>query len=227
MAQPIPYLQTLQQATPSPDNVLASNIISLQLQYWDPTQQNWRDSWDFEQPNLPPSATAATTLNLPIASDTTATANGAGSADSVGRRSQCHGNIGRNGKRGRREQAATAASSSNSASTGSSDLNLPSAVQITLVIRKRDGTPGTYTTILPIVAPALQNYPYVGGQTVNPVTAAAAERANHAVNKRAEHVFTAIRNRAGALRMNVVPSLSTPAFYTAKRLHGKTYGRAT
>lgn len=168
VAQAIPYLQSLQQATPGPDDVLASNIISLQLQYWDPAQQNWRDNWDYEQPNLPPSATAATTLNLPLASDTTTTAGGAGAPTASVADPNATGASGASGS----AAGGAAANAAQSASTGSSDLSLPSAVQITLVIRKRDGTSGTFSTILPIVTPAIQNYPYVGGQTVNPVTAA-------------------------------------------------------
>ncbi len=164
VAQSIPSLQNLQQATPGPDDVVASNIISLQLQYWDPTQQNWRDAWDYEQPNLPPSATAATTLALPLSTDTTTTAGGAGAPTaSVQSSSTSSGTL------GGASSSASAGTNANGG-TGNSDLGLPSAVQITLTIRRRNGTPGTYSTILPLAASALQDYPYVGGQTVNPQT---------------------------------------------------------
>ncbi len=170
VAQSVPSLQNLQQATPGPDDVVASNIISLQLQYWDPTQQNWRDAWDYEQPNLPPSATAATTLALPLSTDTTTTAGGAGAPTASVQASGTSGST--SGAAGGASGTSGSASSGTNANggTGSSDLGLPSAVQITLVIRKRDGTPGTYSTILPLATPTLQDYPYVGGQTVNPTT---------------------------------------------------------
>ena len=140
LTQTIPNLQTLQSAAPGPENVIASNIVSLTLQYWDPYQQNWRDSWDFEQPNLPDPATAAQTMGFPQTTGTT----GSSSA------------------------ASTTGASATTTGTGTSDVGLPSAVQITLVLRRRDGSSGNYSMILPIVAHGLEDYPYAGGQQSDP-----------------------------------------------------------
>ncbi len=52
----VPSLQTLQssmsqQNDPSqPPGVLLHNVQSLTLQFWDPSQNEWRTEWDFEQP---------------------------------------------------------------------------------------------------------------------------------------------------------------------------------
>lgn len=138
-AQAVPNIQTLQQATPGQQNVVASNIISLQLQFWDPNKQTWRSDWNFEQTNLPPPATAATTMNFPAAA--------ASSTSS---------------------QSSTSSTSTRSTGTETGDVGLPSAVQVTLVVRKSNGSQGTYTTILPILAPQIQDFPYVGGQNYDP-----------------------------------------------------------
>lgn len=140
-AQAVPNVQTLQQATPGQQNVVASNIISLQLQFWDPNKQTWRTDWDYEQPNLPPPATAATTLNFPTAAASSTSSQGA---------------------------ASTSSTSATSTGTGTGDVGLPSAVQVTLVVRKSNGSQGTYTTILPILAPQIQDFPYTGGQNYDP-----------------------------------------------------------
>lgn len=141
LTQTIPNLQTLQSATPGPENVIAGSIVSLTLQYWDPYKQNWQDSWDFEQPNLPDPATAAQTMGFP---QTTGTTGSSGTAASA---------TGANGT---------------TTGTGNSDVGLPSAVQITLVLRRKNGSPGNYSMILPIVAHTLEDYPYAGGQQSDP-----------------------------------------------------------
>ena len=134
LTQTIPNLQTLQSAAPGPENVIANSIVSLTLQYWDPYQQNWRDSWDFEQPNLPDPVTAATTMGFPQTTGTTS----------------------------------SSTTSATTTGTGNSDVGLPSAVQVTLTLRHKDGSPGNYTMILPIVAHTVQDYPYTGGQQSDP-----------------------------------------------------------
>ncbi len=139
LTQTIPNLQTFQSAAPGPENVIASNIVSLTLQYWDPYQQNWRDSWDFEQPNLPDPATAAQTMGFPQTTGTTGSSS-----------------------------TAAATTSAATTGTGNSDVGLPSAVQITLTLRRRNGSPGNYSMILPIVAHGLEDYPYAGGQQSDP-----------------------------------------------------------
>lgn len=49
----VPNLQLFTQTnTANPEqDVIASKVVSMQLHFWDPNQQTWRDSWDFEQPN--------------------------------------------------------------------------------------------------------------------------------------------------------------------------------
>jgi len=47
----VPYAQDLDQQTPGPAVTLAQHVVSLTFRYWDFNQQNWRDSWDYEQQN--------------------------------------------------------------------------------------------------------------------------------------------------------------------------------
>ncbi len=138
LTQTVPNLQTIQSAAPGPENIIAGNIVSLTLQYWDPYQQNWRDSWDFEQPNLPDPATAAQTMGFP--QSTTSTSG----------------------------QSSATSASGTTTGTGSGDIGLPSAVQIMVVLRSSNGSPKSYSMILPIVSHDLQDYPYMGGQQMDP-----------------------------------------------------------
>ena len=148
--QLVPNAQTIQQATPNPQDIVANNIVSLKIQLWDPNTQAWRDSWDFEQPNLPAPDTAATTLGFPAPATSTGSA------------------AGTSGAAGASSAASTNTNLPSASSTGTGDVGLPSAVQITLTIRKANGTPGTYTTILPIASPRIQDYPYQGGMSTDP-----------------------------------------------------------
>ena len=150
--QLVPNAQTIQQATPDPQEIIANNIVSLKIQLWDPNTQSWRDSWDFEQPNLPAPDTAASTMGFPApaASSNTASATSGTSGTSATSATPANPNL------------------PSASSTGTGDVGLPSAVQIMLTIRKANGTPGTYTTILPIASPRVQDYPYQGGMSTDP-----------------------------------------------------------
>ena len=140
LTQTVPNLQTIQSATPGPENIIAGNIISLTLQYWDPYQQNWRDSWDFEQPNLPDPTTAAQTMGFPQSTTSTSTST----------------------------QSSGTGTSGTTTGTGNSDVGLPSAVQIMVVLRSSNGSPKSYSMILPIVSHNVEDYPYMGGQQTDP-----------------------------------------------------------
>lgn len=47
----VPSSQSLAQMPPTPEQAVAQNIVSIQFSFWDPTQQNWRSDWDYEQQN--------------------------------------------------------------------------------------------------------------------------------------------------------------------------------
>jgi prepilin-type N-terminal cleavage/methylation domain-containing protein len=50
-------------------------------------------------------------------------------------------------------------SSSSSSGGGAGDANLPGAVEVTLVIRKQDGSTATFTTVVPVIVPQPQTNP--------------------------------------------------------------------
>lgn len=47
----VPNLEALQQATPTPQSLLADRVIGLTLRFWDAEQRTWRPEWDYEQQN--------------------------------------------------------------------------------------------------------------------------------------------------------------------------------
>lgn len=47
----VPSAQSLSQSSPTPDQAVAQNVAAIQFSFWDPTQQNWRTDWDYEQQN--------------------------------------------------------------------------------------------------------------------------------------------------------------------------------
>lgn len=146
IVQAIPNLQLIQQASPASQNVVAMHIVDLQIQFWDPNQQTWRSDWDFEQQNLPAPDTAAQTMNFPASTTTSSTSSGSSSSSS----------------------SSTTANPTNPNSTGSSDVGLPTAVQVTLKFQRSDGSIATMTTVLPMAAPQVQDFPYTGGQNYDP-----------------------------------------------------------
>ncbi|CCW34031.1 prepilin-type N-terminal cleavage/methylation domain-containing protein [Chthonomonas calidirosea] len=121
----VPNLQLFAQTNSNVPDVIANHVISMQLQFWDPNQQTWRDSWDFEQPNWQQQMQQLTQQSA----------------------------------QGQSGQSQNATTTTNSATTG--DMQLPSAVQITLVIQGSDGNPDTFITTIPIEAqqPLLPNTP--------------------------------------------------------------------
>lgn len=46
-----PSPQSLTTGTAAPQFLIGSGVLSLQLQFWDPTQNDWRATWDYEQAN--------------------------------------------------------------------------------------------------------------------------------------------------------------------------------
>jgi Tfp pilus assembly protein PilV len=131
----VPYLQNITPPDPTnPALVLSHDVISLTLQYWDPQQQQWRQSWDYEQPNQQ------------------AMTDGASAAGAAGT-----GATGSTGGSGANSSDTSDSSQSSITMTGTSgasqgDSYLPSVVQVTLVVRGPQGAPATYTAMIPIAA---------------------------------------------------------------------------
>ncbi len=126
----VPSLSALTQSQPGEQDVLAENVRSLTLRFWDSSQNNWRTDWDYETQAPAPSTTSASSAG--------ASAGGTGS-----------GSIGGAGN----AAAAAPAQSASSTATGSGDQTLPISVEITLEIVRKDGTIATFTTSVPILAP--------------------------------------------------------------------------
>lgn len=51
----VPNTQAIAQPDTSLSAILANNVVSLTLRFWDSNQQTWRTDWDFEQQNQPQS----------------------------------------------------------------------------------------------------------------------------------------------------------------------------
>ena len=122
----VPSSQTLSQAAPTPDQAVAQNIVSIQLSFWDSTQQTWRSDWDFAQQNqigvVPVGSSASSTTS------TAASGSASGSA-SGGQSSQ---------------------GTANTTATG--DTALPSAVKVTVTLQQRNGQTKDYVTTIPLGA---------------------------------------------------------------------------
>jgi type II secretory pathway pseudopilin PulG len=159
----VPALQDLTPpSTTDMSGILSHDVISLTLQYWDPQQQQWRSSWDYEQVN-----------------QTAMTDGASGSTTSGGSGGSSGGSTGASGSGASGGGAASASGSSSTQSvtpTGTSgasqgDSYLPSMVQVTLVVRGPQGVPATYTAMIPIAAvmplddntPAPSTTPQSGG----------------------------------------------------------------
>ncbi len=72
----VPSSQSLSQSSPTPDQAIGQNIVAIQLSFWDPTQQNWRTDWDYEQQNQ--------IGVVPLSSSTSGSTSAAGSAGQSG-----------------------------------------------------------------------------------------------------------------------------------------------
>jgi type II secretory pathway pseudopilin PulG len=135
-----PNLTLVQAPSPGdPGSILASGITNIQFQFWDPNQNTWRDSWDYEQSNLTTSQAN---------SGTSGAASGTSGGTSAG-------------------SSASSSSSSSSTSTATTsyttltgttigattgDVTFPSAVQVTVEMRNSNGERVTYSTIIPVAA---------------------------------------------------------------------------
>ena len=126
----VPSLSALIQAQPGIQDVLADNVRSLTLRFWDSTQNTWRTDWDYETQAPTPSATGA-------AANSGSGTGGSGSGASGGAGST----------------AAASAQPSTSTTTGSGDQTLPVSVEITLELVRKNGTIATFMTSVPILAP--------------------------------------------------------------------------
>ena len=130
-----PNLTLVQAPSPGdPGSVLASGITNIQFQFWDPNQNTWRDSWDYEQSNL-------TTSQANSSSATGGATGGTSAGTSAGTSS-----------------STSTASTSYTTLTGTTigattgDVTFPTAVQVTIEKLDSNGQRVTYTTIIPVAA---------------------------------------------------------------------------
>jgi prepilin-type N-terminal cleavage/methylation domain-containing protein len=143
----VPNLQTMGGVSRSDTkSVLAENIVSLTLRYWDSSQQTWREDWDFEQQNQSASSGQNTT-----GQQTSNGQNTTGQQTGTGQQTTGQTNTPANGGTG----GQTGNSAGNTSANG--DSVLPTAVEVTLVLRSKDGTPATYITTIPVIAPQPQD----------------------------------------------------------------------
>ena len=130
-----------------PGSILASGITSIQFQFWDPVQNSWRDSWDYEQSNITPAQSVSTGTTGATGGTTGGTS--AGSTASSSSASNTY---------------TTLSGATISASTG--DVTFPTAVQITIEKINAYGQRVSYTTIIPIAA----GLPYADTSTLKNTT---------------------------------------------------------
>ena len=126
IVSPVPSSQSLS-ASPTPDQAIADRIESIQLSFWDSTQQNWRPNWDYAQQNqvgvvLVGSAGSGAASSATGSSSTSSGASGAQSGQGT----------------------------PNTTATG--DTSLPSAVKVTVTVKQSNGQTKDYITTIPISA---------------------------------------------------------------------------
>lgn len=153
----IPNLQYLSQnASGGPETVLANNIVSLTLRFWDTSQQNWRTDWDYEQQNQPSSpvtaAAATTTGTGATAAGTAGGTQGTTPASGSAAGGTATAGSGTTGQTGVSAGTSNTQTTSASGGTVSGDPALPGAVEITLVLKRSDGSLAHYQTVVPIQA---------------------------------------------------------------------------
>jgi len=123
MVNPLPSQQNLTPPAPTPDQAIAQNIVSIQFDFWDPTQGNWRTDWDYEQQNQ---------IGVtPLSSGTSSVQLGAAPAGASTTPSGSQG-------------------TPNTTATG--DTYLPSAVKITVTLKLSNGQAQDYVTSIPLGA---------------------------------------------------------------------------
>ena len=120
----LPSQQNLSPSSPTPDQAIAQNIVSIQFSFWDRTQQNWRSEWDYEQQNQ---------IGVtPLSSGTSSTSSAAPSSSAS------------------TSAGSTSGGTANTTATG--DTYLPSAVKITLTLQLSSGQTQDYVTTIPLRA---------------------------------------------------------------------------
>ena len=131
----VPNLQAMMQPTTTEsEGVLAREVQSIRLRFWDAENKNWREDWDFVQQKQAQSQN---------------TSNGQSSQNGQ------NGQGNQSGQNGQNNGGSSGDDSSNG-NGADGDKKLPGAVEITLTLKKKTGASITYTTMLPIVAPELQ-----------------------------------------------------------------------
>lgn len=118
----VPSQQNTTASAPTPEQAIAQNVVSIQFSFWDPTQQNWRTDWDFEQQNQ--------IGVVPLSSGSTP-------MSSVTPGGPASGSTGGQG-------------TANTTATG--DTYLPSAVKVTVTLQRSNGQTQDYVTTIPLGA---------------------------------------------------------------------------
>ena len=120
----LPSQQNLSPSSPTPDQAIAQNIVSIQFSFWDRTQQNWRSDWDYEQQNQ---------IGVtPLSSGSSSTSSAAPSSSAS------------------TSAGSTSGGTANTTATG--DTYLPSAVKITVTLQLSSSQTQDYVTTIPLGA---------------------------------------------------------------------------
>jgi prepilin-type N-terminal cleavage/methylation domain-containing protein len=125
--------------------IIATHVISVTIRCWDGVQQTWRTDWDYEQQTIANAAAQSST------SGTTGTTGTSGSTSTSGSSSTTPA------LPTATASASTTSSTSVTTNTTSGDIVLPLAVEVTIVLRAADGSPLTYVTEIPLLAPLPQD----------------------------------------------------------------------
>ncbi|MCW3097404.1 MAG: prepilin-type N-terminal cleavage/methylation domain [Chthonomonadaceae bacterium] len=123
MINSLPGQQNMTPTAPTPDQALAQNLVSVDLAFWDGTQQSWRNDWDFEQQNQ--------IGVIPLSSGTSSSQL---SGAPAGAATTPQGSQG----------------TPNTTATG--DTYLPSAVKVTVTLQLANGQTKDYVTTIPLGA---------------------------------------------------------------------------
>ena len=138
----VPNLNLVNSPQPGdPTTIIGNGVVSITFQCWDPIQNTWRSTWDYEQSNLSSSTgtgatgttgtTGTTSSTAPAAASTTPTEPGGLSSTPL---------------------ALQQSGLSTVTPDNSVDTYFPYAVQITMVVRNSDGKDVTYMDTFTVVA---------------------------------------------------------------------------
>lgn len=132
----VPNLNLVTEPQPGdPTTIIGKGVVSLTLQYWDPIQNTWRSTWDYEQSNLSSASggtgTTGATGTTQAAGSTTTTQPGGLSSTPLSLQNSGLSTV---------------------TPDNSVDTYFPYAVKVTLVVRNSAGKEGTYEDTFVVVA---------------------------------------------------------------------------